>query len=176
MAFFTKGYHSPGSPPGTLIESAVTEAAALRIRLIDYTADEIIVRKKYSGCRVRPLFTAGTVTWMHVQGQLIEEALRELDAIFQLHSLALEDVLNTGQRPKVESFDDQLFIVMNMPMIKAELIDVQLASFFLSDTFLVSFCADDFAPFLLSSSACKTAVAVCVNGQSIFYCIACLMF
>jgi len=42
------------------------------------------------------------------------EALGILGEKFKLHPLALEDVLNTGQRPKVEQAPDYLFVVAQM--------------------------------------------------------------
>ncbi len=33
---------------------------------------------------------------------------------FNLHPLALEDVLDTGQRPKVEQYDGYFFIIVQM--------------------------------------------------------------
>ncbi len=147
MAFFTKRYHPPGTPPGTLTEVPATEAAPLRIRLIDYSADEITTRDDVTASECSPYLQRDSVTWVHVQGQSTEAALREFGESFQLHSLALEDVLNTGQRPKVEPFDDQLFIVMSVPVMEADLVAVYQASFFLNKTFLISFCEGDFAPF-----------------------------
>jgi magnesium transporter len=82
-----------------------------------------------------------------VQGHPTEVALREIGEAFQFHSLALEDVLNTGQRPKVESFDDQLFIIMSLPLMVEDNVYIQQASFFLGKNFLISFCVGDFAPF-----------------------------
>ena len=148
MAYFTKRYHTPGTPPGTLIESLVTDATTpLRIRLMDYSADEFTLLDDVKANECRPYLQRDSVTWVHVQGQPTEAALRELGEAFNLHSLALEDVLNTGQRPKVEPFDNQLFIIMSLPLMKADLVEVQQVSIFLSDTFLVSFCEGDFTPF-----------------------------
>jgi len=147
MTFFNKRYHPPGTPPGTLTQAPAVETSPLRIRLIDYCLDEITIRDDINVSECNPYLQRDTVTWVHVQGQPTEVALRELGAAFQLHSLALEDVLNTGQRPKVEPFDDQLFIVMSLPLMKTDLVELQQVSFFLSNTFLVSFCEGDFATF-----------------------------
>jgi len=147
MSFFTKRYHPPGTPPGTLTEAPMADAATLRIRLVDYSADDITVRDDVEPVECRPYFQRDNVTWVHVQGRPTEAALCELGESFQLHSLALEDVLNIGQRPKVEPFDDQLFIVMSLPLMEADLVEVQQVSFFLSGSFLVSFCEGDFVPF-----------------------------
>jgi magnesium transporter len=59
----------------------------------------------------------------------------------------MEDVLNTGQRPKIEPFEDQLFIVMSLPRLQGELVDIQQVGFFLNRGSLVSFHEGDFEPF-----------------------------
>jgi magnesium transporter len=41
--------------------------------------------------------------------------LLELAEAFELHRLALEDVVNGGQRPKAEAYGDTLFVVMRSP-------------------------------------------------------------
>ena len=147
MSYFTKRYHPPGTAPGTLTESPATKAGVLRIRLVDYSADEIILRDDVAASECGPYLQRDTVTWVHVEGQPTEAALRELGEDFHLHFLALEDILNTGQRPKIEPFDDQLFIILSLPLMQGGLVEVQQVSIFLSDTFIVSFCEGDFAPF-----------------------------
>jgi len=84
---------------------------------------------------------------VHVEGHPTEEALRELGSSFDLHALALEDVINVGQRPKIEPFDDQLFIVMALPLFVGDEIEVHQVSMFLGDRYLISFCETDFSPF-----------------------------
>ncbi|MFT5134396.1 MAG: magnesium transporter, partial [Gammaproteobacteria bacterium] len=147
MTIFNKRFHPPGTAPGTLKEVTAAEATRLQIRLFDYNANEITTRDDVEASECGPFLQRDTVTWIHVQGHPTEAALHELGDSFQLHSLALEDVLNSGQRPKVEPFDDQLFIVMSMPLMEADLVKVVQVSFFLSSTFLVSFCESDFKPF-----------------------------
>jgi magnesium transporter len=147
MAFFTKRYHPPGTPPGTLTETSVVAAAPLAIHLINYNADEITIRDDVNAADCQPYFRRDSITWVHVQGQPTEVALRDLGKTFQLHPLALEDVLNTGQRPKVEPFDDQLFIVMSLPLMEAGVVNVRQVSIFLNENFLISFYNGDFVQF-----------------------------
>ncbi len=147
MDYFTKRYHPPGTPPGTLTEVPEQEATALNIHLIDYCADEITIRENVEAAECRAYLDSDSMTWVHVQGHPSELAMRELGEIFGLHSLPLEDVLNTGQRPKIDEFDDQLFIVMSLPSVINEHIEVQQISFFLSKNFVISFYVGDFAFF-----------------------------
>src|ERR1043165_1056943 len=52
------------------------------------------------------------VTWINIDGLGDIEVLRTLGSGFNLHPLALEDVLDTAQRPKVELYDNYVFIVV----------------------------------------------------------------
>ena len=54
------------------------------------------------------------ITWINIDGLGDIDVLRTLGSQFNLHPLALEDVLATGQRPKVEQYDGYLFIVAQM--------------------------------------------------------------
>jgi magnesium transporter len=42
------------------------------------------------------------------------EVIQELGDLFDIHGLLLEDMLNTGQRPKIEENDKQLIIILKM--------------------------------------------------------------
>jgi Mg2+ and Co2+ transporter CorA len=55
------------------------------------------------------------VIWVHVTGLENQEKIREIGELFGLHLLALEDVVSLGQRPKVEEYEDNLFLVMQRP-------------------------------------------------------------
>jgi magnesium transporter len=67
------------------------------------------------------------------------ELLRELGKVLGLHALALEDVLNTGQRPKTEHFDGQLFVIASLPVASGSAIRTEQISLFLADNLVVSF-------------------------------------
>jgi len=56
----------------------------------------------------------GKVRWLEMNGLGDVEALKKLGARYGLHPLALEDVLNFGQRPKMEPYGGHLFLVAQM--------------------------------------------------------------
>ncbi|MDH3276207.1 MAG: magnesium/cobalt transporter CorA [Gammaproteobacteria bacterium] len=147
MALFNKQYHPAGTSPGTLTKARSADAAPLRIRLIDYDANEVSILDDTSAANCEPYLQRDTVTWVHVQGRPTEAALRELGASFNLHSLALEDVLNIGQRPKVEPFPDQLFVVVSLATIVDDYVEVHQVSLFVGNNYVISFCEADFTPF-----------------------------
>lgn len=53
-------------------------------------------------------------TWLNVVGLHDTALITEIGEKFNLHPLLLEDVLNTHQRPKIEEYDNCLFIVVKM--------------------------------------------------------------
>jgi len=54
-----------------------------------------------------------TVTWINIDGLHQMEVLEKLGSCYGIHPLVLEDIL-TDQRPKIEDYDDYMFIVLKM--------------------------------------------------------------
>ena len=81
----------------------------------------------------------GKVTWINIDGLGDIEVLRVLGSRFNLHPLALEDVLDTGQRPKVEQYDNYLFIVAHMLYLdRGKAMCGEQVSMFLGKHFLIT--------------------------------------
>jgi len=110
-----KRHSVPGSSPATLVPHGPGEAGTKpRIRVISYDAHGFEENEVNDPARLIAGIDSGKVTWINIDGLGDIEALQALAAKYELHPLALEDVLNTGQRPKVEEFQDHLFIVAQM--------------------------------------------------------------
>ena len=62
--------------------------------------------------------TDGQVQWLNIDGLGDAATVARVGELYDLHPLALEDVVNTHQRPKAEVYDDRLFIVTRMVMLK----------------------------------------------------------
>ena len=139
MSYFTKRYHPPGTPPGTLIEQEARTRTPLRISLVNYTADSITETEPADFSECIPYLNATSNTWIHLQGDPEIEQLQMLAKKFGLHSLSLEDVLNTGQRPKVDSFDEQLFIIMSLPVMEDNTVTTEQISLFVGSHYVISF-------------------------------------
>jgi magnesium transporter len=141
MDYFSKRYHPPGTSPGTLHYDRKAAATPLRLSVIDYTDTEFTERELATAEESREYLERPTLTWIHVQGDAEAETMRQLGAYFGLHPLALEDVINTGQRPKVEDYDEQLFMVLAHPVRQAATGEVRMqqVSVFAGRNFLISF-------------------------------------
>ncbi|MDB4951458.1 MAG: corA [Gemmatimonadetes bacterium] len=117
----------PGVAPGTL--RADPDAEPTTVRVIAYGPDELREESTRDLHAVRALVGTAPVLWVHVVGLQDLEAVRTLGEAFGLHGLALEDVLNVGQRAKVEDYGDVLFLVLRAPMLLPEPCTQQLGVF-----------------------------------------------
>jgi magnesium transporter len=66
------------------------------------------------------------------------ELIRQIGQVFKFHSLALEDVMNLHHRPKVEEFDDFVFLVTQMYPSENDSATEQV-SMFLGPDYVLSF-------------------------------------
>jgi magnesium transporter len=139
MANMMKRYHPPGTPPGTLTRRDRHRPAAPRTLLLDYDADRLDEIGEATPAQCAEARDRPSTTWIHVSGHPEVEQLRELGTALGLHPLALEDVLNTGQRPKCERFDDQLFVIVSLPVAAGGSLLTEQVSLFLAKDLLVSF-------------------------------------
>jgi magnesium transporter len=97
-----------GLPPGSLIYTGKTDIPT-KITLIKYNK-ETFSEKITEEC---PEFTEeDTVKWVKINGFKEVETLKKICKCFNLHPLVLEDILNTNQRPKIEDYDNYLYIVL----------------------------------------------------------------
>lgn len=129
----------PGEPPGLLSLSPGASQKAPIITLIEYGPDSLEERGDVGCDELLPHLNNELVTWINIDGLGDLTVLRTLGERFNLHPLALEDVLDTGQRPKVEQFDDYLFIVAQMLYFdKDKEIGAEQVSMFLGKSFLIT--------------------------------------
>ena len=54
------------------------------------------------------------ITWINVDGLSNTEEIEKLGKYYKLHPLIIEDIINTNQRPKIDEYQDYLFIVAKM--------------------------------------------------------------
>ncbi len=113
---FRARYPLPGTAPATLTAlPAECEAQKPVLRVIEYDIDTLTDRFVTSIAELPdPALDDGKVRWIDIDGLGDVDLLRDLGEKYGLHPLALEDVLNMGQRPKVEHYEDHLFIVSHM--------------------------------------------------------------
>ncbi len=110
---FKKRYSRPGTAPATLNPLPCADGKTV-LRVMDYGPDSISEKIIHSVAEIPADVPEDHVLWIELNGLGDVNLLRELGERFQLHPLALEDVLNIGQRPKFESYENHLFVIAQM--------------------------------------------------------------
>lgn len=100
------------SMPGTLAISSDTPKP--RIHVMRYNVEQVDEFDLRDVRQIPELFQDNTMIWIDVQGLGDQAVLEQLAEMFSIHQLALADVVNVPQRPKVELYDEHLFLVMRM--------------------------------------------------------------
>jgi magnesium transporter len=100
----------PGTPPGTLIKTESSEPS--RATLWSWGGG-IFQEKTLSDLKSLDVsFGSTPFIWLDITGIPDSEAIARVGGVFGLHPLSLEDVLGPGQRPKIETYDNYVFIVL----------------------------------------------------------------
>lgn len=130
-----------GLSPGTLIHIGEKKIEKVKITLIDYDSKNLQEKELEHVEESFPFKDEPTDTWLNITGLHDIEIIEKIGKYFNIHPLVMEDILNTGQRPKLEDFEDYLYIVFKMlfydqdeNMVKSEQISI-----ILSKNYLISF-------------------------------------
>jgi magnesium transporter len=109
-----------GLPPGSLIHVGDIHESVTRMSVIDYSKENIEEQEIESVDDILKYKDSNTVTWVIIEGLTNVTIVERIGAIFGIHNLVLEDILNTHQRPKFEEYDDHLYIVLKSLLTENE--------------------------------------------------------
>jgi magnesium transporter len=131
-----KRRHLPGAAPGMLVAHAEAGAAPAQIHMFSYAPDRceerVLPPEEIASLSV----PESGVLWLDIWGLSDPGIVKAIGERFGFHPLALEDVLNIPQRPKVERYPDNLLIVLREIQYPQE---PEQFSLFLADRLLVTF-------------------------------------
>ena len=99
----------PGSAPGTMIAPEASPSPVIDV--IAYGPATLVEHKDVTPEAIAAIRREAKVTWVNVSGLGDVGLIERIGEIFNLHKLAMEDVVNLHQRPKAEEFDDHIFLV-----------------------------------------------------------------
>lgn len=125
-----------GAPPGTLIADPAGTSPALR--LITYDGNTITDNPGATIDMIAAEMSENKIIWADVAGVGDAEFIARIGEIFEIDRLALEDVLNVHQRPKVETYGEAVYIVAHM-YDGVSAASREQFSMFLSGRFVVTF-------------------------------------
>jgi magnesium transporter len=86
----------------------------VKLSVINYDGSNFQEKEVRSVGEALSIRKKSSVTWLNIDGVHQPEIIEQVGKIFGVHPLLLEDIANTGQRPKMEDFDDYIFVVLRM--------------------------------------------------------------
>ena len=135
---FRKRHPPVGARPGTLVINHTGPKPIIRV--IEYKPDSIEEHELSDVSELQDLLHEDSVSWIDVQGLGDEEVLRSVANVFDLHALALEDVVNVPQRPKVEDYEKHLLFITRMAVLDdAYTVKAEQVSVFVGPSFVLTF-------------------------------------
>jgi len=144
MSRFTKKLSiKTGLPPGSLVHIGREFSQDTLIEVFDYNAEGFKEYKFNQNAiqqfELLPLVGKDEVRWVNVNGLNKLNIIESICKFYNIHSLVMEDILNTAQRPKIEDYDSYLYIVAKMIYFDhSTMIDEQL-SIILGNGYIISF-------------------------------------
>jgi magnesium transporter len=125
------------APPGTLTVDPSWPKPTIRV--IAYGPEQFVDQPVESPQRIREFLHKYPVTWVMVDGLGDAKTIEAIGEVFGLHRLALEDVVHVRQRPKVDEFEQHLYIVARMIDKENGRLTTEQLSVFLGKDFVLAF-------------------------------------
>lgn len=130
-----------GLGPDTLVYVGKKTDAKVQIKLIDYnsTYADTKVLDKIESCA--SYVNSESVSWLDIVGIHDAEVVEAIGQQFDIHPLVLEDIMNSTSRPKVEFFEEYMFVTLKMLEHEIESGEVQKEqlSLVVSEKYLIMF-------------------------------------
>lgn len=130
-----------GLPPGSLVHIGEKKTEEVEITVFSFNESGLEEKeiKLVEECFIYK--EKENKTWINVEGIHKVDVLEKLGTCFNIHPLALEDILNTDQRPKIEDFGDTIYIVLKMLSLSQNSFNIvtEQVSIILGQNFVISF-------------------------------------
>ncbi|MGK2905441.1 MAG: magnesium/cobalt transporter CorA [Desulfuromonadales bacterium] len=130
-----------GLPPGTLIHVGKQKTEKPVITLIDYDQSHLETLNDITLDEAMSFRNTDTVSWINLSGIHDVELIDEFGKRFDIHPLALEDILNTHHRPKLDEHEGFSLIILKMLFFNNETLTLatEQVSLLLGQHYVISF-------------------------------------
>jgi len=130
-----------GLSPGSLVFVGNKRTDKTAINIIQYSTAEIKETKMLDHLDAGIVLNSSDVFWIDIKAIHDEKLISSIGSQFDIHPLVLEDILNTKQRPKIEFFDNYIYIVIKMLTWdqKKKNINTEQISLVIGNNYVISF-------------------------------------
>lgn len=140
----TKNPHLKVQNPDVTLDALLEKknrGAVVEIDLIHYDEKTFEEKEISSIEETFPYKSKNAVTWINIEGTHETELIQKLAAHYSLHPLLIEDIIVGDQRPKLDDYEDHLFVIANMLIYdnRNQTIKIEQISFVIGGNYLISF-------------------------------------
>ncbi|MEW5819512.1 MAG: magnesium/cobalt transporter CorA [Cyanobacteriota bacterium] len=130
-----------GLPPGTMSYIGPCSSEEISFELIEYNDD--IFNEFYLNDidEFSKYFNNDSNKWLNIKGIHNTESIKTLGNILDINSLTLEDIVNTSLFPKIEFYDNYIFIVLKLITFNnnSDNLTVEQVSIVLGNNYVLTF-------------------------------------
>lgn len=128
-----------GTSPGSI--TVDPDSPKPQIQVIAYGPDSYVEAEIDGFDDIKPFLDSWRVTWINVDGLGDADLLRAFGIGFNLHRLSMEDVTSLYQRPKIDVYDDHLFIIARMPNMPPGCahLETEQLNIFVGENYVITF-------------------------------------
>jgi magnesium transporter len=139
--FIKKRSKTIGLAPGSIVHIGKKKTDKVKITVIDYDKNKFEEEKVVNVKDCYNFKEKPSVTWINVVGLHDVDVIRKIGEHYDIHSLVLEDIVNTSQRPKIEDYGKHIYIVLKMLHFNEEINEVESeqVSLILGTNFVICF-------------------------------------
>ncbi len=129
-----------GQIPGSIVYTGERTKPKLFLEAFDYTKQNCTEKELDNIEESFEFKLTDSVTWININGLNYVNEIEKLGKHYELHPLVLEDIVNIAQRPKIDEYENYLFIVLKMLYYdKSQTIVSEQVSFVLGKNYVLSF-------------------------------------
>ncbi|SFN62165.1 magnesium transporter [Bizionia echini] len=129
-----------GKSPGALVYTGEKTAQKLFIESFDYNTNFINEQELQQIDDAFSFKHTDSITWININGLNHIDEIEKIGAHYNLHPLVLEDIVNTSQRPKIDEYEEYIFVSLKMLYYDSdENITIEQVSFVLGKNYVLTF-------------------------------------
>ena len=109
-----------GKAPGTITYLGNREGGETRVDLLTYSHEQLEKTTLEDISKLAEPVPDNQTQWVNIVGLSDEEAMSQIGVLGRFNNLVVEDIVNTQQRPKMEEYEDHIFVVCKMLSLNEE--------------------------------------------------------
>ncbi|RME74784.1 MAG: magnesium and cobalt transport protein CorA [Planctomycetota bacterium] len=128
-----------GKPPGSLIYTGLEAVGSIGYTIFSYDEQNLKDWKGHSWKEASSQISKAQNQWIIIKGLSQPKEIQEIGIFFNIHPLALEDILNLGQRTKIDEYEHFLLIICHSPFWIEETLEFRQVSIVLLEKKVLTF-------------------------------------